>query len=74
MAQKTKRAPKSAGTTAVKLPPVDLKTRGLIVDLADEVATAAAGAAEAAGKAVFATAVADTTPASGFGPWAAAGH
>jgi hypothetical protein len=31
-------------------------------------------AVEAAGKAVFATADADTTPASGFGPWAAAGH
>ncbi|MFM9196241.1 MAG: DNA topoisomerase VI, partial [Planctomycetia bacterium] len=41
MAQKTKRAPKSGGSSPVKLPPVDLKTRGLIVDLADEVATAA---------------------------------
>ncbi|MFM8704592.1 MAG: DNA topoisomerase VI, partial [Planctomycetia bacterium] len=41
MAQKTKRAPKSGGSASVKLPPVDLKTRGLIVDLADEVATAA---------------------------------
>jgi DNA topoisomerase VI subunit A len=41
MAPKTKRAPKSAGTTAVKLPPVDVKTRSLIVNLADEVASAA---------------------------------
>jgi DNA topoisomerase-6 subunit A len=41
MAQKTKRAPKSAGTATIKLPPVDLKTLGLIVDLADEVASAA---------------------------------
>ncbi len=41
MAPKTKRAPKSAGTATVKLPPVDVKTRGLIIGLADEVATAA---------------------------------
>ncbi len=41
MAPKTKRAPKSAGTATVKLPPVDDKTRGLIIGLADEVATAA---------------------------------
>ena len=38
MATKTKRAPKAA---KAKLPPIDLKTLGLIVDLADEVATAA---------------------------------
>ena len=41
MAPKTKRAPKSAGAATVKLPPVDVKTRGLIIGLADEVATAA---------------------------------
>ena len=41
MASKTKRAPKAAATTAVKLPQVDVKTLGLIVDLADEVASAA---------------------------------
>ena len=41
MAPKTKRAPKSAGTAVAKLPPVDVKTRGLIINLADEVATAA---------------------------------
>jgi DNA topoisomerase-6 subunit A len=38
MATKTKRAPKAA---KAKLPQIDLKTLGLIVDLADEVATAA---------------------------------
>ncbi|NBT13389.1 MAG: DNA topoisomerase VI, partial [Planctomycetia bacterium] len=38
MATKTKRAPKAAKT---KLPPIDEKTLGLIVDLADEVASAA---------------------------------
>ena len=37
MATKTKRAPKAA----TKLPPIDAKTLGLIVDLADEVAAAA---------------------------------
>ena len=41
MASKTKRAPKAAAATALKLPPVDVKTRGLIIDLADEVASAA---------------------------------
>ena len=40
MASKTKRAPKSSAAIG-KLPPVDVKTRRLIVDLADEVATAA---------------------------------
>jgi DNA topoisomerase VI subunit A len=38
MATKTKRAPNAA---TGKLPPIDLKTLGLIVDLADEVAAAA---------------------------------
>ncbi|MFM8498026.1 MAG: DNA topoisomerase VI, partial [Planctomycetia bacterium] len=38
MATKTKRAPKAA---TGKLPPIDLKTLRLIVDLADEVAAAA---------------------------------
>ncbi|MEI6239786.1 MAG: DNA topoisomerase VI, partial [Planctomycetia bacterium] len=38
MATKTKRAPKAA---TAKLPPIDLKTLRLIVDLADEVAAAA---------------------------------
>jgi DNA topoisomerase-6 subunit A len=41
MAPKTKRGPKPAGTAAIKLPPIDVKTRGLIIDLADGVASAA---------------------------------
>jgi len=41
MAPKTKRAPKSAGSIALKLPLVDVKTRGLIIGLADDVAVAA---------------------------------
>ncbi len=41
MAPKTKRGSKSAGTAAIKLPPIDVKTRGLIIDLADGVASAA---------------------------------
>ncbi|MEI6258075.1 MAG: DNA topoisomerase IV subunit A [Planctomycetota bacterium] len=41
MAPKTKRAPKSAGSIAIKLPLVDVKTRGLIIGLADDVAVAA---------------------------------
>ena len=41
MAPKTKRATKSGGAAAVKLPPVDVKTRGLIITLADEVASSA---------------------------------
>ena len=41
MAPKTKRGSKSAGTAALKLPSIDVKTRGLIIDLADGVATAA---------------------------------
>jgi DNA topoisomerase VI subunit A len=41
MAPKTKRPPKLAGTSGVKLPPIDVKTRGLIIGLADNVATAA---------------------------------
>ena len=39
MASKAKHAPKNSSTG--KLPPVDVKTRGLIVELADEVASAA---------------------------------
>ena len=41
MAPKTKRGSKSAGTAALKLPSIDVKTRGLIIDLADGVASAA---------------------------------
>lgn len=41
MAPKTKRGSKSAGTAPLKLPPIDVKTRGLIIDLADGVASAA---------------------------------
>ncbi len=41
MAPKTKRGPKPKASDTAKLPPIDVKTRGLIIGLADNVATAA---------------------------------
>jgi DNA topoisomerase-6 subunit A len=41
MAPKTKRGPKPKAGDTAKLPPIDVKTRGLIIGLADNVATAA---------------------------------
>jgi DNA topoisomerase-6 subunit A len=41
MARRKKTAAKTAGSAPLTLPPVDVKTRGLIIDLANEVAAAA---------------------------------